>query len=84
MSNNTPCPEEYILANMINIENVWGKASGQYQEADAMASEYLRSFMGSGVGVPLSLQEARLPELSISELSQRMDGLAFRPKVAKQ
>ncbi|MCJ1251756.1 hypothetical protein MMC30_008994 [Trapelia coarctata] len=35
-----------ITTNLANVKNVWGTSSRQYAEADAIAAEYLRTFMG--------------------------------------
>ena len=75
------------MANMTNIGNVWGKASSQYQEADAMASEYLRNFMDSGANMPPRAQQVRSSEVAAASLPQKGGilaiNLAFRPKVSK-
>ncbi|MCJ1420978.1 hypothetical protein MMC32_007339 [Xylographa parallela] len=91
MSSGSPTPaEEYvkIRANITNIETVWGKASSQYREADAMASEYLRNFMGSGVCVPERAQQMRSSEGAAAALPQKRESLgmnlAFRPKAPRQ
>ncbi|MCJ1433444.1 hypothetical protein MMC27_002805 [Xylographa pallens] len=88
MSSRSPTPpDEYvkIRANVANIENVWGKASSQYREADAMAAEYLRNFMGSGADLPERGQQMQGREVAKPQKGESLGmNLAFRPKVPRQ
>ncbi|MCJ1291841.1 hypothetical protein MMC34_003387 [Xylographa carneopallida] len=75
------------MANMTNIENVWGKGSSQYREADAMAAEYLRNFMGSRAGATVHTRQIRSSEGVTTAVPQEgaivAMNLAFRPKVLR-
>jgi hypothetical protein len=72
-----------IVSNLANIKNVWGDSSRQYAEADAIAAEYLRTFLGPAkASTELQVRGTAAGDHVLSAEAKTLN-LVFRPKVPR-
>lgn len=72
-----------ITSNLANIKNVWGDSSRQYAEADAIAAEYLRTFLGPAKASAEQQVRSTAAGDQVLSAEAKTLNLVFRPKVPR-